>query len=65
MIPEDVQSSGHKDLEPESCLSVARVLGLHLDTNEDVFTVQQERDRDRREAPIEAENAQDGDVFIR
>jgi hypothetical protein len=37
-LPEEAKSSGHKDLEIESSLPVARVLGLYWDPNEDIFT---------------------------
>jgi hypothetical protein len=37
-LPEESKSKDHKDLEPESSLPIARVLGLHWDPNDDVFT---------------------------
>jgi len=37
-IPIELQATGQKDLEPESALPIARVLGLYWDPNEDWFT---------------------------
>ena len=37
-LPTDLKSDGQKDLEPESDLPMARVLGLYWDPNQDAFT---------------------------